>query len=105
MINKKPLQINTSDLKKASFVFRAIKHKLRLKILSLIHENGRMNVSSIYKKLGLEQSVTSQHLGILRKAGIVVTERDGKQRFYSVNYQKVKEIEGIARELIVRKGS
>ena len=46
-----------------------------------------MTVTDIYVKLRLEQSVASQHLAILRKAGVVQTERDGKFIFYSLGYQ------------------
>jgi DNA-binding transcriptional ArsR family regulator len=60
----------------------------------------RITVTEIYIKLKLEQSVASQHLAILRKAGIVSTERDGKCIFYSVNYNRLKQVHEIAKELI-----
>lgn len=73
-------------------MIRAINHSLRQQMLFLIHENQRMTVSTIYGKLGLEQSVVSQHLSILRNAGFVQTEREGKFIFYSVNYARIKQI-------------
>ena len=86
------LHIEVLQLKKAALIFRAINHKLRQDILHIIHHNLRMTVTEIYTKLRLEQSVASQHLAILRKAGIVITERDGKNIFYSVNYSRLKEL-------------
>jgi DNA-binding transcriptional ArsR family regulator len=86
------LSINVLNLKKSAHMIRAINHSLRQQILFLIHENKRMTVSSIYGKLGLEQSVASQHLSILRNAGFVQTERNGKNIFYSVNYPRSKQI-------------
>ena len=44
-------------------------------------------------RLRLEQSVASQHLAILRKAGIVSTQRDGKFIYYSVNFKRLEEID------------
>ena len=48
----------------------------------------------------LEQSVASQHLAILRKAGIVNTERDGKFIFYTVNYKRIDEISQFVKDLV-----
>jgi DNA-binding transcriptional ArsR family regulator len=86
------LPINEVQLKKAAHIIRALNHKLRQQIIRLIHENGRMTVTDIYVKLHMEQSVASQHLAILRTAGYVNTEREGKFIFYSVNYSRIKEI-------------
>ena len=86
------LSIDNQQLKKGSLVIRALKHKLRQQILKLIHDKGEIAVTDIYVKLRLEQSVASQHLAILRKPGIVITKRDGKKIYYSVNYQRLKQI-------------
>ena len=86
------LSIDNQQLKKGSLVIRALKHKLRQQILKLIHDKGEIAVTDIYVKLRLEQSVASQHLAILRKPGIVITKRDGKKIYYSVNYKRLQEI-------------
>ena len=59
-----------------------------------------MTVTDLYVKLRLEQSVASQHLAILRKAGIVSTERDGKFIFYTVNYKRIDEISQFVKDLV-----
>ena len=92
VLSSKELEIDVIKLKKGAMILRAINHRLRQQILQLIHKRGRMTVTEIYVKLRLEQSVTSQHLSILRKANFVVTERDGKFIFYSVNYQQLKHV-------------
>jgi DNA-binding transcriptional ArsR family regulator len=94
------LKIETISLKKAALILRAINHKLRQQILKLIHQNEKMTVTEIYVKLRLEQSVASQHLAILRKAGFVNTLRDGKFIFYSVNYSRLDQVHGIVHELL-----
>ncbi|WEK36615.1 MAG: metalloregulator ArsR/SmtB family transcription factor [Candidatus Pseudobacter hemicellulosilyticus] len=73
-------------------ILRALNHKLRQQILKLIDEHKRLTVTEIYVRLRLEQSVASQHLAILRRAGIVKTERDGKFIYYSVNSARVAHI-------------
>src|SRR5215213_2829021 len=94
------LEIEGLTLKKGALVFRAINHNLRRQMLELIHQSARMTVTEIYIKLRLEQSVVSQHLAILRKAGFVQTERQGKFIFYAVNYERIKQIHKTARELV-----
>lgn len=94
------LKIDVLQLKKAALVLRAVNHKLRQQILKLVHQNGRMTVTEIYVKLRLEQSVASQHLAILRKAGFVNTLRDGKFIFYSVNNKRLEEVHGYSNQLL-----
>ena len=94
------LQIEVLELKKTALILRAINHPLRQQMLRLLHQNKQMTVTSLYVKLHLEQSVASQHLAILRKAGFVNTTRDGKCIYYSVNYERLQELHFIAAVLI-----
>ena len=82
--------IDYNILEVSSGILRAITHPLRLTILEFIQEHGTANVQLIYTTLKLEQSITSQHLRILRKAGLVSTERDGKFVNYRVNTERVR---------------
>jgi DNA-binding transcriptional ArsR family regulator len=94
------LQIEFFYLKKAALTFRAVNNKIRLQILQILHDNSRMTVTSLYLKLRLDQSATSQHLAVLRKAGFVNTDRDGKCIYYSVNYKRLEELHQSAEQLI-----
>ena len=94
------LRIDVIQLKKAALILRAVNHKLRQQIMKLIHQNGKMTVTEIYVKLRLEQSVASQHLAILRKAGFVNTLRDGKFIYYSVSYARLDQVHSIVHELL-----
>ena len=98
--NDNELPIEVIQVKKAALIFRAINHPLRKQMLQLLHENVRMTVTEIFIKLRLEQSVASQHLAVLRKAGMVNTERQGKFIFYSVNYQRIKQVHQVAGEFV-----
>lgn len=93
--------LNIYDVKKASLSFRALNHKLRQQILVVIDENSnKIAVTELYVKLRIEQSVCSQHLAILRRAGIVKTARDGKFIYYSVNYTMLSVINEVAVTLL-----
>ena len=84
--------VNQSNLQKASELLRAIAHPVRLAIIKYIAENNTTNVNNIYNTLKLEQSITSQHLRILRVTNLVITQRDGKFIHYSINYALVKQL-------------
>lgn len=88
------------NLKKAALVLRALNHKLRQQIIKLIDDENKLTVTEIYVRMRLEQSVASQHLAILRLAGIVVTERDGKFIYYTINKKRIEEISRFVEDLV-----
>ncbi len=94
------VQLDYAELRKAVLVLRAVNHKLRQRIISLLEENNSMNVTDIFIKLRLEQSVASQHLAILRRAGIVYTERSGKFIHYHLNKDRLMQISRLVEELL-----
>jgi DNA-binding transcriptional ArsR family regulator len=96
----KELKIEVLPLKKAALVLRAVNHKLRQQILKLIFQKDKITVTEIYVKLRLEQSVASQHLAILRKAGFVSTRRDWMFIYYSVNDQRLQEAHSFVQDLL-----
>ena len=93
-------EIDTHNIKKAAMVLRALNHRLRQQILLTINENKKLTVTDLYVKLRIEQSVASQHLAILRKAGIVSTERGGKCIYYAINPSRIEEINGFVKNLV-----
>lgn len=94
------LKIDAIQLRKAALVYRSINHPLRQQMLRLIHQKGMITVTDLYIKLRLEQSVASQHLAILRRSNIVITERKAKNIFYSVNYQQLDHLHSITSSLV-----
>ena len=85
-------KVNFLDIKKTASIVRAINHKLRQNVIKLLEDNQRLTVTEIYVKLRIEQSVASQHLAILRRANYLITERQGKNIFYSLNNQYLDKV-------------
>jgi len=98
---KKDILLDYAELRKAVLVLRAVNHKLRQRIIDLLEEGESMTVTDIYIKLRLEQSVASQHLAILRRAGVVKTERQGKFIYYSLDKERLAQISRLVEELAV----
>lgn len=94
-----PIHLDYPTLRKAVLVLRAVNHKLRQSIIQLLVESKRLTVTEIYVKLRLEQSVASQHLAILRRSGVVVTERGGKFIYYSISHERIAEIAQLVEDL------
>lgn len=96
---KQEIKLIYPELRKVVLILRAIGHDLRKKIVDLLRENETMNVTDIYVKLRIEQSVASQHLAILRKAGIVLTKRNGKFIYYTLNNERLAEVSVLVEQL------
>jgi DNA-binding transcriptional ArsR family regulator len=94
------IKIDYYNVKKAALILRSLNHKLRQQLLKLIDEEKKITVTEIYVRLRLEQSVASQHLAILRKAGIVTTERQGKFIYYLINHNRIEEVSRIVNDLV-----
>ncbi len=94
------VKVDFLHIKKSALILRALNHKLRQQMIKLLDESGKLTVTELYVKLRLEQSVASQHLAILRRAGIVITKRDGKFIHYAINYPRVTEINKFVEELV-----
>ena len=65
-------------------LMRLLGDPTRIRVLGLLRP-GEMNVTALCGELDLAQPTVSHHLGLLRTAGLVLTRRDGKQIFYSLN--------------------
>ena len=94
------IRLDYVAVKSAAMTLRAINHKLRQQIVKLLNEHKTMKVTEIYVKLRLEQSVASQHLAILRRANIVITERDGKFIHYALNHARIASVAKFVNELV-----
>ena len=72
------------------------------KRLRIIHElrDSEKSVGDLTKSLGLKQSNTSQHLAVLRKAGIVVPRRESNTVYYGLVSPRITEACDLVREVI-----
>jgi ArsR family transcriptional regulator len=84
---------------KAEF-FRAIAHPVRIRVLELLSDAER-TVGELQAQLGLEQSHLSHQLGVLRRAGVVVTRREGSSVVYALDDPRMAEILTTARRILL----
>lgn len=90
--NSDELLIKSREIKQAALVFRAINNHIRLQILEILHQHVQLTVTELFQKMHMDQSATSQQLGILRNAGLVLSDRKGKRIYYSVAYDRLEQM-------------
>ena len=87
----KPRQIGASPAHVAAF--KAIAHIARLRIFFfLVSRGGEVATGEIQEAIGIPGPTLSHHLDILRRAGLVVSRREARFIYCSVNYQFVSEL-------------
>ena len=80
-----------------SRMFAALANPARLQILEYL-SNGPASVNAIASATDLKQSMTSQHLASLLASGVVVYEKIGNSRLYSLRGPRIARILGLVRE-------
>jgi DNA-binding transcriptional ArsR family regulator len=95
------INLNSLDaerLESVANMLKAIAHPMRIAILGLLEKDAKLTVSEIHQKLGIEQSTTSHHLGILKDKGVLGSKRDGKNTIYFLKHENfAKVIECVSR--------
>lgn len=87
------------DTKKLSEIFKALSDQTRLKMVRILCSSPRpMCVNALTNRMDISQSAVSQHLRVLKQAGLVRPERRGNFVHYTfenaaaeVFQQKLKE--------------
>ena len=63
----------------------------RLKIINLLRKR-KMNVSELTNSLNLNQTMISHNLARLKQHGFVISEIEGKYRYYKINEETIKPL-------------
>ena len=70
--------------KKEAEVFKALGHPTRLWIVKQLADGGEHCVCEFVEAVGADFSTVSQHLSVLKQAGIIIDDKRGKQVFYQL---------------------
>jgi ArsR family transcriptional regulator len=74
-------------------ILKALSDPTRMKIVRVLGGHGHsLCVNALAGRLGITQSAVSQHLRILRRAGLVSGERNGYFVHYEVNKDRLREL-------------
>lgn len=84
------------DLRRLRVLYRALGDETRLRIIGLLAEIGPMPVNVLSARVGLSQPLISWHLRIMRLAGLIDTERQGRTticRLRTAAFEELHEAE------------
>ncbi len=88
-------------LEKLSEILKALSDPTRLRIIKMLKEcNCMLCVNAITNKLNVTQSAVSQHLRILRQAGLVRSERNGYFIHYAVDLKTFNELNELQKTIL-----
>jgi len=82
--------IENEVFERQASICKAFAHPTRLHLLDLIGK-GERGVSDIQKRVGVTKANLSQHLTVLRAAGVISTRRNGKQVYVGLAIPEVKQ--------------
>lgn len=85
-------KINKEKLEKAAFILKTVAHPTRLAIVDLLSIQERLSVNEICAILECEQSLLSHHLINMKLKGILRSEKDGLNVFYSLKERDVTKL-------------
>ncbi|OQY41591.1 MAG: transcriptional regulator [Fusobacteriia bacterium 4572_74] len=83
---------NLELFEEKSKLIKSLSHPVRLCIVKNLNTEGSTNVKNMQLCLDTPQSTISQHLSILKNAGIIEGKRCGLEVFYSISNDKIKKI-------------
>jgi len=84
-------EVRLSDCERIAEVLKALGHPTRVKIIKYLAD-GEKCVKEIWQELGIPQPTVSQHINILKNAGIISFRKDGVKTCYRVEEPKAVEI-------------
>ncbi len=84
--------LTIEQLEEAANMLKAIAHPMRIAILSFLEDGKKLTVTEIHELLGIEQSTTSHHLGILKDKGVLCSKREGKNTYYALKHKNLSNL-------------
>ena len=92
------MEVFLDTIEKIAEVYKALSDPTRLKLVRLLTESNFLCVNALTKKLGVSQSAVSQHLRVLRQAGLVQFERRGYHVHYALDQTAMKQFQAMVKE-------
>lgn len=96
---KKRTKSNQHDYEREAAICKALANPTRLQLVAMLERSDRWS-AELQEDLGISKANLSQHLGVLKSAGIVGTRRQGKQLYCGLAMPEVKQAMTLLRSVI-----
>jgi len=87
-----PGRVSDKTIKDLTCIFKMLADKSRLKIVLALAQDGEMHVSALCGMLAQSQPAVSHHLTLMRMAGLVNYVRHGKNNFYHLASENLRDL-------------
>lgn len=82
---------------------KTLSNPKRLEILDILKAEGELTVNALAEALEIPKANTSQHLAVLRQAGVVHSRRDGINVYYSLHSDRISEACSLTRDILLER--
>ena len=82
-------------------LFKGLAHPFRIRLLELLSDSPELTVSALQAETELEPSHLSQHLSVLRRHHLVVSQRRASHVYYRLADPRIRELLAVARALLL----
>lgn len=90
---------DTASERELASYSKALSHPTRVRILNLLRERKDCIVNDIVDELPVVQSTVSQHIKVLKDAGLITGKSRGPRTLYSVDMERVKRLKTLIETL------
>ncbi|ARD46964.1 transcriptional regulator [Sporosarcina sp. P37] len=73
-------------------IFKALNDETRRNILTILSEKGSLSASEIHDQFEMSKPSISNHLTILRNAGLVTSEKKGQYIYYTLHTAVLQDL-------------
>ncbi len=83
-------------------ICRALGHPRRLAVLDLLAD-GEKSTTDLLRALRVSKVNLSQHLAVMKHAGLVMVRQEGRNTFYRLTFREITDACHLTRAVLARK--
>lgn len=84
--------LHTMSVNQLADMAKVLSHPARVSIINYIGESNGCLCKDISETIKLSQPTTSQHLQVIKKAGLLKSKFEGKSQYYRINLDKLNKL-------------
>lgn len=94
-----PLQDEVLDTEELAVLLKALAHPARIRLLQHLSRHGSCYFGNLSKVVGLAPSTTSQHVQVLKAAGLLLGSAEEQRTCYCVNPERLAVLKRLVEAL------
>jgi DNA-binding transcriptional ArsR family regulator len=83
--------LTKAEVTHSATLFFALGDETRLRLVARLSHNGPMNIARLTDGFGMTRQAISKHLRVMKRAGLVSSERIGRERIWELEEKRLAE--------------